>query len=57
MIKLIDFLSPRTAGNLVGSGLQAFVDDPNRIILTAGGITLFALGIYSARTATSLTGK
>lgn len=49
--------SLKTAGTLMGSGFQAFIDEPNRILLTAGGLTLFALGIYSARTATSLTGK
>lgn len=46
-----------TAGNVLGKGFQTFVDDPNKILMTAGGLTLFALGIYSARTTTGLAGK
>jgi len=33
------------------------VDDPNKIFMAAGGLTLFALGVYSAKTSTSLAGK
>ncbi len=46
-----------TAGNVLGKGFQTFVEDPNKILMTAGGLTLFALGIYSARTTTGLAGK
>ena len=42
---------------MLGTGFQTFVDDPSKIVLTAGGLTLFALGIYSARTGTQLAGK
>jgi len=47
----------KTAGNVLGNGFQTLVDDPNKVLMTAGGITLFALGIYSAKTSTSLLGK
>ena len=47
----------RTAGNVLGNGFQTFVDDPNKILMAAGGLTLFALGIYSAKTSTLLAGK
>lgn len=47
----------KTAGNVLGNGFQTFVDDPNKILLTAGGLSLFALGIYTAKTSTSLAGK
>ena len=33
------------------------MDDPNKILITAGGLSLFALGIYTAKTSTSLAGK
>jgi ATPase family AAA domain-containing protein 3A/B len=42
---------------VLGTGFQTFVDDPNKILITAGGLSLFALGIYSAKTGTQLTGK
>lgn len=41
----------------MGTGFQTLIDDPNKIIMAAGGLTLFALGIYSAKTGTQLTGK
>lgn len=47
----------KTAGNVLGTGYQALVDDPNKIILTAGGLTLIALGVYSAKQSTVLAGK
>lgn len=49
--------SIKTAGNVLGTGFQTLVDDPNKVLMTAGGLTLFALGIYSAKTSTSLVGK
>ena len=50
-------LLQRTTGNILGTGFQTFIDDPNKILLTAGGLGLVALGIYSAKTSTSLVGK
>ena len=47
----------RTAGNVLGTGFHAFIDDPNKIVATAGGLTLLALGVYTARTSTGLLGK
>ncbi|CAF0919107.1 unnamed protein product [Brachionus calyciflorus] len=47
----------KTAGNVLGTGFQTFVDDPNKIVLTAGGLTLVALGVYSAKQSTLLAGK
>jgi ATPase family AAA domain-containing protein 3A/B len=42
---------------VLGAGFQTFIDDPNKIVITAGGLTLLALGVYTARTATGLGGK
>jgi ATPase family AAA domain-containing protein 3A/B len=50
-------LNLRTAGNVLGTGFQTFIDNPNKIVMTAGGITLLALGIYTAKTGTALGGK
>lgn len=47
----------KTAGNVLGTGYQALVDDPNKIVLTAGGLTLIALGVYTAKQSTLLAGK
>lgn len=47
----------KTAGNVMGAGFQTFVDDPNKIVLTAGGLTLLALGVYSAKQSTLLASK
>ena len=52
-----DFFNSRTAGNVLGQGFQTFVDEPNKILITAGGLSLFALGVYSAKTGTSVVGK
>jgi ATPase family AAA domain-containing protein 3A/B len=49
--------SIKTAGNVIGTGLQSFYEDPNKIVVTAGGLTLLALGVYTAKTGTSLGGK
>jgi ATPase family AAA domain-containing protein 3A/B len=49
--------SIKTTGSVIGTGFQAFIDDPNKIATTALGLSLIALGVYSAKTTTSLTGK
>ncbi|RNA05718.1 ATPase family AAA domain-containing 3A [Brachionus plicatilis] len=47
----------KTAGSVLGTGYQALVEDPNKIVLTAGGLTLIALGVYSAKQSSLLAGK
>ncbi|KAL7667889.1 hypothetical protein ACOME3_008616 [Neoechinorhynchus agilis] len=47
----------QTFGTMLGSGFRFLIEDPNRLALTAGGISLMALGIYGARTVTSVVGK
>lgn len=47
----------RTAGTVIGTGAQAMLTDWNKVLTAAGGLTLLALGVYSARGATSVTAR
>lgn len=47
----------RTAGTVLGSGAQALLTDWNKVLTTAGGLSLLALGIYSAKGATGVTAR
>ncbi|XP_065344979.1 ATPase family AAA domain-containing protein 3A homolog [Cloeon dipterum] len=49
--------SIKTAGSVLGAGAQAFLHDWDKVIMAAGGISLLALGVYSARGATGVTAK
>ncbi|KHJ47663.1 ATPase, AAA family [Trichuris suis] len=44
----------RAGGQLIGSSLQAFTGDIGRLMNTAAGISVLALGIYMAKHATSV---
>lgn len=47
----------RTAGTVVGMGLNALVTDWDKTLAAAGGLSLLALGVYTARGATSVTAR
>uniref|UniRef100_A0A4X1W398 ATPase family AAA domain containing 3A n=2 Tax=Sus scrofa TaxID=9823 RepID=A0A4X1W398_PIG len=49
--------SIRTAGTLFGEGFRAFVTDWDKVTATVAGLTLLALGVYSAKNATSVAGR
>ncbi|XP_023019750.1 ATPase family AAA domain containing bor [Leptinotarsa decemlineata] len=49
--------SIKTAGTVLGSGAQALLTDWNKVLTAAGGLTLLALGVYSAKGATSVTAR
>lgn len=49
--------SIKTTFNIVGTGLNVLITDWDKILATAGGLSLIALGIYSAKGATSITTK
>ncbi|XP_060075803.1 ATPase family AAA domain-containing protein 3-B-like [Ylistrum balloti] len=41
--------SIKTAGSVLGTGLQAFISDWDKVTATAAGLTLLAAGVYSAK--------
>ncbi|KAM6977005.1 ATPase family AAA domain-containing protein 3-B-like, partial [Aplochiton taeniatus] len=49
--------SIRTAGAVFGEGFRAFVSDWDKLTATVAGFTLLAVGVYSARNATSVAGR
>uniref|UniRef100_A0A8C9B6W7 ATPase family AAA domain containing 3A n=1 Tax=Phocoena sinus TaxID=42100 RepID=A0A8C9B6W7_PHOSS len=49
--------SIRMAGTVFGEGFQAFVTDWDKVTATVAGLTLLAVGIYSAKNATSAIGR
>lgn len=50
-------LSHRTAGSVVGTGINALVTDWDKTLAAAGGLSLLALGVYTAKGATSVTAR
>lgn len=44
-------------GSVLGSGAQALLTDWNKVLITAGGLSLLALGIYSAKGSTSIAAR
>jgi len=44
----------RTAGTVLGTGAQAFLHDWDKVTAAAAGLSLLALGIYSAKRATGV---
>uniref|UniRef100_A0A8B9X7L6 ATPase family AAA domain containing 3A n=1 Tax=Bos mutus grunniens TaxID=30521 RepID=A0A8B9X7L6_BOSMU len=46
-----------SAGTLFGEGFRAFVTDWDKVTATVAGLTLLAVGIYSAKNATSVAGR
>lgn len=51
------FFPIRTAGSVLGSGANALLTDWDKVLAAAGGLSLLALGIYSAKGATTVTAK
>ncbi|XP_054517721.1 ATPase family AAA domain-containing protein 3C isoform X2 [Pan troglodytes] len=49
--------SIRTAGTLFGEGFRAFVTDQDKVTATVAGLTLLAVGVYSAKNATLVAGR
>ncbi|KAJ8983352.1 hypothetical protein NQ317_003157 [Molorchus minor] len=49
--------SIKTAGTVLGTGAQALLTDWNKVLTAAGGLSLLALGIYSAKGATGVTAR
>ncbi|CAH1395390.1 unnamed protein product [Nezara viridula] len=49
--------SIRTAGTVIGTGVTTLLTDWDKTLTAVGGLSLLALGVYSARTATSMTGR
>lgn len=47
----------RTAGSVIGAGAQTLLTDWNKVLTAAGGLSLLALGVYSAKGATSITAR
>ena len=57
MISFCLFNVYRTIGSVVGAGLQSFVSDWDKMVQTAGAITLLALGVYTAKNTTYLAAR
>lgn len=57
MFTLIVLFVYRTAGSVLGSGANALLTDWDKVLAAAGGLSLLALGIYSAKGATTVTAK
>ncbi|XP_068096686.1 ATPase family AAA domain-containing protein 3-A isoform X1 [Hyperolius riggenbachi] len=49
--------SIKTAGTVFGEGFRAFVSDWDKVTATASGLTLLAVGVYSAKNATGVAGR
>lgn len=47
----------RTAGTVFGAGAQALLTDWDKVLSAAGGLSLLALGIYSAKGATGVASR
>uniref|UniRef100_A0AAY4B361 AAA+ ATPase domain-containing protein n=1 Tax=Denticeps clupeoides TaxID=299321 RepID=A0AAY4B361_9TELE len=47
----------RTAGAVFGEGFHAFISDWDKVTATVAGLTLLAVGVYSARNATGVAGR
>lgn len=46
-----------TAGSVIGAGTQALLQDWDKILAAAGGLSLLALGVYSAKAVTSVSAR
>ena len=44
----------KTAGTVLGTGAQAFLQDWDKVTAAAAGLSLLALGVYSAKRATGV---
>ncbi|XP_051979868.1 ATPase family AAA domain-containing protein 3-like [Xyrauchen texanus] len=49
--------SIRTAGAVFGEGFRAFISDWDKVTATVAGLTLLAVGVYTARNTTAVAGR
>lgn len=49
--------SIKTAGSVLGSGFQTFIADWERVSATVAGLTLLALGVYTAKRGTGVAAR
>uniref|UniRef100_A0A8C5Q1F9 ATPase family AAA domain containing 3A n=1 Tax=Leptobrachium leishanense TaxID=445787 RepID=A0A8C5Q1F9_9ANUR len=49
--------SIKTAGTVFGEGFRAFISDWDKVTATAAGLTILALGVYTAKNATGVAGR
>uniref|UniRef100_A0A182VRK3 AAA+ ATPase domain-containing protein n=1 Tax=Anopheles minimus TaxID=112268 RepID=A0A182VRK3_9DIPT len=47
----------KTAGSVLGQGATALLTDWNKVVTTVGGLSLLALGVYTAKGATGVTAR
>lgn len=47
----------KTAGSVIGAGAEAMLNDWQKVVTAAGGLSLLALGVYSAKGATGVTAR
>lgn len=47
----------KTAGTVIGQGAEALLTDWTKVLTAAGGLSLLALGVYSAKGATGVTAR
>jgi len=51
------FLTHRTAGTVIGAGAEAMLTDWDKVLTAAGGLSLLALGVYTAKGATGVVSR
>uniref|UniRef100_A0A8C5Q184 ATPase family AAA domain containing 3A n=1 Tax=Leptobrachium leishanense TaxID=445787 RepID=A0A8C5Q184_9ANUR len=49
--------SIKTAGTVFGEGFRAFISDWDKVTATVTGLTILALGVYTAKNATGVAGR
>lgn len=47
----------RTAGSVLGTGIQTLLQDWDKILTAAGGLSLLALGVYTAKGVTGVSAR
>lgn len=51
------FIIIRTAGSVLGTGAEQFLKDWDKVLAAAGGLSLLALGVYSAKGGTTVAAR
>ena len=49
--------SIKTAGSVLGTGLNAFLHDWDKVVAAAAGVSLLALGVYTAKGTTGVIAR
>uniref|UniRef100_A0A914XRN9 AAA+ ATPase domain-containing protein n=1 Tax=Plectus sambesii TaxID=2011161 RepID=A0A914XRN9_9BILA len=47
----------KTGGSVIGAGAQAFISDWNKILAAAGGLSVLAVGVYTAKRGTGVAAR